>query len=100
MSRGRRMGPGSSFSGTRSEEHTSELQSRQYLVCRILLEKKKMKTFQSAIFSHGPVTTIRDPSTTIVRILTVVLLKSVAVLNVNVASFSTTIRRVYIFGRG
>src|SRR3712207_7777757 len=27
----------------RSEEHTSELQSRQYLVCRLLLEKKKMK---------------------------------------------------------
>src|SRR5947209_14846933 len=32
-------------SGTRprSEEHTSELQSRQYLVCRLLLEKKKKK---------------------------------------------------------
>src|SRR5947209_12139835 len=28
---------------TRSEEHTSELQSRQYLVCRLLLEKKKKK---------------------------------------------------------
>src|SRR5438445_4280862 len=28
-------------SGGRSEEHTSELQSRQYLVCRLLLEKKK-----------------------------------------------------------
>src|SRR3712207_7361934 len=27
--------------GYRSEEHTSELQSRQYLVCRLLLEKKK-----------------------------------------------------------
>src|SRR3712207_8152074 len=27
----------------RSEEHTSELQSRQYLVCRLLLEKKKTK---------------------------------------------------------
>src|SRR3712207_7984057 len=27
--------------GCRSEEHTSELQSRQYLVCRLLLEKKK-----------------------------------------------------------
>src|SRR3712207_7343040 len=32
-------------SGTvRSEEHTSELQSRQYLVCRLLLEKKKKNT--------------------------------------------------------
>src|SRR3712207_8692058 len=28
----------------RSEEHTSELQSRQYLVCRLLLEKKKIKS--------------------------------------------------------
>src|SRR3712207_8324512 len=34
----------------RSEEHTSELQSRQYLVCRLLLEKKK-KHYVS--FSHG-----------------------------------------------
>src|SRR5258707_5790187 len=30
-----------SFCRVRSEEHTSELQSRQYLVCRLLLEKKK-----------------------------------------------------------
>src|SRR3712207_7307834 len=29
---------------SRSEEHTSELQSRQYLVCRLLLEKKKKNT--------------------------------------------------------
>src|SRR2546422_3232999 len=32
---------GSSKTGTRSEEHTSELQSRLHLVCRLLLEKKK-----------------------------------------------------------
>src|SRR3712207_8642731 len=32
----------------RSEEHTSELQSRQYLVCRLLLEKKKNKESKSA----------------------------------------------------
>src|SRR5947209_13576486 len=31
----------------RSEEHTSELQSRQYLVCRLLLEKKKKKNITS-----------------------------------------------------
>src|SRR3712207_8241227 len=31
---------------SRSEEHTSELQSRQYLVCRLLLEKKKKMFFQ------------------------------------------------------
>src|SRR3712207_9364015 len=30
----------------RSEEHTSELQSRQYLVCRLLLEKKKQKNIK------------------------------------------------------
>src|SRR3712207_7258663 len=30
----------------RSEEHTSELQSRQYLVCRLLLEKKKTVTME------------------------------------------------------
>src|SRR3712207_8065436 len=35
----------------RSEEHTSELQSRQYLVCRLLLEKKKRTTQQSDL-SH------------------------------------------------
>src|SRR3712207_7003388 len=32
------------LAGARSEEHTSELQSRQYLVCRLLLEKKKDNT--------------------------------------------------------
>src|SRR3712207_7527216 len=31
----------------RSEEHTSELQSRQYLVCRLLLEKKNNETYTS-----------------------------------------------------
>src|SRR3712207_6903374 len=30
------------FQEPRSEEHTSELQSRQYIVCRLLLEKKKL----------------------------------------------------------
>src|SRR3712207_8797452 len=46
-------GPGREVSGRavdrapRSEEHTSELQSRQYLVCRLLLEKKKNNTKQS-----------------------------------------------------
>src|SRR3712207_7114446 len=34
--------------GERSEEHTSELQSRQYLVCRLLLEKKKTRHTQSS----------------------------------------------------
>src|SRR3712207_6963209 len=35
--------------GVRSEEHTSELQSRQYLVCRLLLEKKKTNTITSSL---------------------------------------------------
>src|SRR3712207_7862675 len=38
--------PGSKHVGPmRSEEHTSELQSRQYLVCRLLLEKKKQHNY-------------------------------------------------------
>src|SRR3712207_8110132 len=37
--------------GDRSEEHTSELQSRQYLVCRLLLEKKK-NILYSILFNH------------------------------------------------
>src|SRR5947209_15626004 len=46
--RRRRPGPGGAREPgrgrvQRSEEHTSELQSRQYLVCRLLLEKKKKK---------------------------------------------------------
>src|SRR3712207_7277369 len=36
--------PGHAGVHLRSEEHTSELQSRQYLVCRLLLEKKKHTT--------------------------------------------------------
>src|SRR3712207_7726523 len=49
------------FGSSRSEEHTSELQSRQYLVCRLLLEKKKKKsnihnncnvTFSETSISH------------------------------------------------
>src|SRR3712207_6943325 len=36
-----RIEPGRVSAAERSEEHTSELQSRQYLVCRLLLEKKK-----------------------------------------------------------
>src|SRR3712207_7818700 len=45
LGRGARGGPAAGRGGDggrRSEEHTSELQSRQYLVCRLLLEKKKI----------------------------------------------------------
>src|SRR3712207_7263649 len=34
------------YAADRSEEHTSELQSRQYLVCRLLLEKKKIGIYK------------------------------------------------------
>src|SRR3712207_7766153 len=37
----------------RSEEHTSELQSRQYLVCRLLLEKKKNNYTSSVFVQHS-----------------------------------------------
>src|SRR3712207_7966649 len=39
---------------SRSEEHTSELQSRQYLVCRLLLEKKKNKQLHLTTLIHHP----------------------------------------------
>src|SRR3712207_7275622 len=48
----------------RSEEHTSELQSRQYLVCRLLLEKKKSKLYESQV-SNITSTIISDMSPTI-----------------------------------
>src|ERR1035437_10578304 len=39
---------------SRSEEHTSELQSRQYLVCRLLLEKKCITVLHSAYTPDHP----------------------------------------------
>src|SRR5947209_14854816 len=41
---------------SRSEEHTSELQSRQYLVCRLLLEKKKKKQMKDKTTPTRPYT--------------------------------------------
>src|SRR5690625_6509767 len=51
----------------RSEEHTSELQSRGHLVCRLLLEKKKnlrhsMKTQNTLLISHLIVNQLRSTS--------------------------------------
>src|SRR3712207_8780460 len=44
---------GAPFVGARrSEEHTSELQSRQYLVCRLLLEKKKLPQLSRRLVLH------------------------------------------------
>src|SRR3989442_4012117 len=60
-------GPGISdapFSAIRSEEHTSELQSRPHLVCRLLLEKKKKQARQTGTCSTGQHThsTLRSAS--------------------------------------
>src|SRR3712207_8281443 len=41
------------FPRSRSEEHTSELQSRQYLVCRLLLEKKTPTTYHSTTYNFS-----------------------------------------------
>src|SRR3712207_7179272 len=49
-------------SACRSEEHTSELQSRQYLVCRLLLEKKNNSL--PPLFSFLPLSS-RSPSSTV-----------------------------------
>src|SRR2546429_4415787 len=49
---------------TRSEEHTSELQSRLHLVCRLLLEKKKQPTSPVRLDQRPPKTTSRRVSHT------------------------------------
>src|SRR5258707_3739992 len=46
----------------RSEEHTSELQSRQYLVCRLLLEKKKQNDILTPLYT---ISTIRYACATV-----------------------------------
>src|SRR5205809_6158037 len=55
------------FPDLRSEEHTSELQSRLHLVCRLLLEKKKRTTPQPARLVHPilPLPESADPSPTL-----------------------------------
>src|SRR5437764_6442167 len=47
--------------GARSEEHTSELQSPMYLVCRLLLEKKKVEIHQAPTAGRAGVITGRGP---------------------------------------
>src|SRR5947209_9619230 len=56
----RRFRRGLAANPTRSEEHTSELQSRQYLVCRLLLEKKKSHRPNAG----GPLDTVKLESRT------------------------------------
>src|SRR5438445_7182385 len=45
----------------RSEEHTSELQSRQYLVCRLLLEKKKNRSSRTQTSLTNTIAPARPP---------------------------------------
>src|SRR2546422_8612183 len=49
----RRLGPAVGLGTWRSEEHTSELQSRLHLVCRLLLEKKKTTSLHVGNCTHG-----------------------------------------------
>src|SRR3982750_2768175 len=52
---GSRCGPRSTSRAARSEEHTSELQSRSDLVCRLLLEKKKNGSWSAgSLYTHPP----------------------------------------------
>src|SRR5258708_30457554 len=46
-------GPGAAEDAHRSEEHTSELQSPDHLVCRLLLEKKKKNQLQLVLLERG-----------------------------------------------
>src|SRR5258707_10570723 len=48
---------------TRSEEHTSELQSRQYLVCRLLLEKKRFGKISASPERRGKSTALARHAT-------------------------------------
>src|SRR3712207_7265031 len=52
--RRRRAAAAQAVHARRSEEHTSELQSRQYLVCRLLLEKKKNSMIPACFCFHTP----------------------------------------------
>src|SRR5438445_4802811 len=54
------VGTGPDNKHIRSEEHTSELQSRQYLVCRLLLEKKKKKEQEHHSQTHKQPTKLDD----------------------------------------
>src|SRR2546425_8393825 len=59
-------GVSGSPAGARSEEHTSELQSLAYLVCRLLLEKKKKKknTIFRAYYNMSPLSAFTFTNTT------------------------------------
>src|SRR5476651_585949 len=58
----RRRPRSSPCTGSRSEEHTSELQSRQYLVCRLLLEKKKKNDYALSGEDEKAASVVEGPS--------------------------------------
>src|SRR5437764_10857938 len=53
------------FGSVRSEEHTSELQSPMYLVCRLLLEKKKTSYSRRGPQASSPKSTARETTTSL-----------------------------------
>src|SRR3712207_7678088 len=59
----------STTASPRSEEHTSELQSRQYLVCRLLLEKKETGRTQGDRVKRGEFRTRHDHDRPAVRMI-------------------------------
>src|SRR2546427_1158000 len=58
----KRSNQGRRLSGSRSEEHTSELQSQSNLVCRLLLEKKKLSQIRPALACFPLTATTRIPN--------------------------------------
>src|SRR5207249_3052912 len=88
-----------------SEEHTSELQSRFDLVCRLLLEKKKNNLFnnliqrnQSAAFSSGKVRPNHETNINIIARRTGKDVNSHTVLDGIITTIMATIQRINIIG--
>src|SRR3712207_7464947 len=88
--------PSTSFSGNwkvetswRSEEHTSELQSRQYLVCRLMLEKTNRNLPVFDVSSLAPVTSKYDG--TIEYFLTDVIENVTLIHNLRLSDFTNII---------
>src|SRR5437762_3837372 len=65
----------------RSEEHTSELQSPMYLVCRLLLEKKKRNQLTNLAKTRMNLTTVASLLTAVSALATAYLLRRTSSLN-------------------
>src|SRR3712207_7719669 len=65
------LSPNSGLGMNRSEEHTSELQSRQYLACRLLLEKKNSQLFLPVVLLS--LVSLRSSAVSPLRLLLYVL---------------------------